>query len=67
MFSNLKNRGALLAAPLVLGAGSTMAAVPEDVSTALAGAKTDAVAVAALVIVIIVAVYAFKAMRKAIG
>jgi hypothetical protein len=43
------------------------AAVPASVTTALGDAETDSTAVAALAIGIIVAIAAFKYMRRAIG
>lgn len=43
------------------------AAVPTEVSTALTDASADAVTVAGLVVAIIVAVAAFKYMRRAIS
>lgn len=49
---------------LVLSAGSAFAAVPADVTTALSDAKTDGIVVATAVLVAIVAIYAFKLMRK---
>lgn len=55
-----------LLAPLGLFASQAMAAVPEDVSTALADAKTDAVAVAGLALVIIIGIAAIKYMRRAV-
>ena len=54
--------GFALLAPLT----GAFAAVPADVTTALTEMKTDALAVAALVLVAIIAVAAFKFMRKAI-
>lgn len=49
---------------LGLMASSAFAAVPTDVTTALDGAKTDGVTVATAVLVAVVAIYAFKLMRK---
>ena len=49
---------------LGLMASSAFAAVPADVTTALEGAKTDGVTVATAVLVAVVAIYAFKLMRK---
>ena len=49
---------------LGLMASSAFAAVPTDVTTALEGAKTDGVTVATAVLVAVVAIYAFKLMRK---
>lgn len=56
----------LLAIPAVAMAvtGSAMAAVPADVTTALGDLKTDALAVATAVLLAIVAVYAFKFIRR---
>lgn len=51
-------------AALTAAAGSAMAAVPEEVTTAVTGLKTDAVAVATLVLLAIVAIYAIKFIRK---
>lgn len=54
--------------PLVaLGASSVHAAVPTTVTDALAAAETDSTTVAALVIGIIVAIAAFRYMRRAIS
>lgn len=53
-------------ASLTLLAGSAMAAVPADVTTALTDAKSDATTVAGVVIGIIVAIAAFLYMRRAI-
>lgn len=58
---------ALVGAGLLTVGTSVFAAVPADVTTALADAKTDAVQVAGLVIAIVVAVAAFKFMKRAIG
>lgn len=44
--------------------GSAMAAVPAAVTTSLTDAQADGVAVATAVLVAIVAIYAFKLMRK---
>lgn len=45
-------------------AGAAHAAVPTEVSTAMADMKADALTVAGLVLVAIIAVAAFKFMRK---
>jgi len=64
MFEKL-NRKIAAGSALVAGSiGSAMAAVPADVTTALEGAKTDGVTVATAVLVAVVAIYAFKLMRK---
>lgn len=55
-----------LVGSLSLAAGSAMAAVPTDVTTALGDAKTDSLTVAGLALVVIIAIAAFKYMRKAV-
>lgn len=55
-----------LVGSLSLAAGSAMAAVPADVTTALGDAKTDSLTVAGLALVVIIAIAAFKYMRKAV-
>ncbi len=47
-----------------LAISNAMAAVPADVTTALGDAKTDGVSVATLVLVAVIAIFAFKFMRK---
>ena len=44
--------------------GSAFAAVPADVTTALTNLQTDALTVAGVILAAIVAVYAFKFIRK---
>ena len=57
-------RNALVSSFLVGGASSVMAAVPATVLTELGTMKTDALVVAAIVLVAIIAVAAFKFIRK---
>lgn len=57
-------RKSFLALPLVASAGSVFAAVPAAVTTSLTDAQADGVTVATAVLVAIVAIYAFKLMRK---
>lgn len=47
-------------------AGSAFAALPEGVETALSAAQTDGVAVAGLVLGVIIAIAAFKYIRRAL-
>lgn len=54
------------AAGLAVAPLSVMAAVPVEVTTALDNAKADGVSIATLVVVAIVAIFAFKLMRKAL-
>lgn len=57
-------RLAAIPAFIAASAGSAIAAVPADVTTALSDIKTDALTVAGVVLVAIVAIYAFKFLRK---
>jgi len=66
MKKQLFARFAVVSAGSVLLVSNAMAALPTEVSTELATAKTDAVAAAGLVIVIVVAVAAFRFIRGAI-
>ncbi len=54
---------AVAAAPLTL-VGTAQAAIPADVSTALGSLSTDALQVAGIVLAAIIAVFAFKFIRK---
>jgi hypothetical protein len=47
-------------------AGSAFAAVPADVTTALESAKTDGVQVAGVVLTVVIAIAAFKYIRRAL-
>jgi len=49
---------------LSLVAGQAFAAVPASVTTALSDAQTDGITIATAVFVAIVAMFAFKLMRK---
>lgn len=53
-------------ASLLLAAGSAMAAVPAEVTTAMTEAKADSLTVAGLALVVIIAIAAFKYMRRAV-
>lgn len=64
MFKNQKNAVRALVASGAVIAGNAMAAVPAAVTTALGDAKDDGIVVATAVLVAIVAIYAFKLMRK---
>jgi len=50
--------------PMTLAAGSAMAAVPTEVSTALGDMKADALTVAGLVLVAIIAIAGVKFIRR---
>jgi hypothetical protein len=60
----LKTRLSAVSAGLALVGGNAMAAVPAAVSTALTDLQADALTVAGIVLAAIVAVYAFKFIRK---
>lgn len=65
MSRTLKNRLALIPAVLAASAGSAMAAVPQEVTSAVDTMKADATTIAGAVLVAIIAVLAFKFLRKA--
>jgi hypothetical protein len=52
--------------PVGFMSASVFAAVPEGVTSAMTDAKADALTIAGLVLVVIIAIAAFKYMRKAI-
>lgn len=60
----LQSKAGYVASALLLAQASAMAAVPADVTTALASIQTDALTVAGVVLVAIIAIYAFKFIRK---
>lgn len=62
--NRISTRLALIPAAALSAAGSAFAAVPTEVTTALDTMKADALVVAGLVLVAIIAVAAFKFMRK---
>jgi len=64
MFQNVKTRIALIPGAALAAAAPAFAAVPTEVTTALGDMKADAMTVAGLVLVAIIAVAAFKFMRK---
>lgn len=66
MNMNLKKRLAAVAAVTLAGATNVMAAVPAEVTTAISDSKSDAITVATAVLVVIVAIFAFKLLRKAL-
>lgn len=51
---------------LAMSAGAAQAALSTDVTTALDGAKADGVALGAAVLVVVIAIAAFKMLRRAI-
>lgn len=63
---NIRTRVASVGVLSVLAAGQAMAEVPAAVTTALNDAKADGVTVAGIVLVVIIAIAAFKFIRKAL-
>ena len=63
-FKSLSARLALVPAATLAAAGAAHAEVPSDVTAALGAMKGDALTVAGLVLVALIAVAAFKFMRK---
>lgn len=61
-----KIRFALVSAGLLAAGGSAFAAVPAEVTTALTDMKADGLVVAGAVLVAVIAVAAFKFIRRAI-
>jgi|GEM_PF-731877 len=51
---------------MLLALGSANAALPKDVTDALSAAKVDGVTVAGIVLTIIIAIAAFKYVRRAL-
>lgn len=64
MSKALKIRLAAVPAFVLASVGTAHAAIPAGVSTALEDLSTDALTVAGIVLAAIVAVYAFKFIRK---
>lgn len=64
MFQKIKGAALAVVPAITLAASNVYADVPTDVTTALADMKADALTVAGLVLVAIIAVAAFKFMRK---
>ncbi|WP_312466922.1 major capsid protein [Stutzerimonas nitrititolerans] len=62
----IKKVGIGAAVAMSVAAGSASAALPEGVESALAAAQTDGVAVAGLVLGVIIAIAAFKYIRRAL-
>lgn len=60
----LRSKLAAIGTAVAVAPLSVYAAVPENVSTALDNLATDALTVAGIVLAAIVAIYAFKFMRK---
>lgn len=66
MSKQTRARLALIPAALMASMGSAFAAVPADVTTELTTAKTDVMAVGALVFAIAIGIILFKWFRRAL-
>ena len=64
--NNLQNKIAAASVTVVAGIGSASAAVDASVTGALTTAGTDAATIGAAVLVVIVAIFGFKMLRKAL-
>lgn len=64
VIDNATGKVAAVGTGLAMTTGQAFAAVPASVTTALSDAQTDGVTIATAVFVAIVAMYAFKLMRK---
>lgn len=64
--NNARNTAAAAGSGALMLAGQAYAAVPAEVTTALDDAKADAMTVGGLVLVVIIAIAAFKFIRRAI-
>lgn len=62
--NNARRLGAAASAGALAVSTTAMAAVPTEVSTELAGMKDDAITIGTVVLLAVVAVFAFKFMRK---
>lgn len=61
-----KNRLGQIVTVSAASVGTAMAAVPASVTTAISDAGIDSTVVGAAVLVVIVGIYAFKLLRKAL-
>lgn len=65
MSKSLKTRLSLIPAAMVAAGGNAIAAVPSEISDAIDTMQADATTIAGAVLVAIIAVLAFKFLRKA--
>ena len=62
--NNARRLGAAASAGALAVAAPAMAAVPTEVTTELGSIKQDAITIGTVIMIAIVAIYAFKFMRK---
>ena len=66
LIQTVKNAAGVFVASSVVAAGSAFAALDAGVTTAITDGKTDALALGALVIAVIIGIAAIKWLRKAL-
>lgn len=66
LIQTAKNAAGVFVVTSVAAAGSAMAALDTEVTTAITAGKTDALALGALVIAVIIGIAALKWLRKAL-
>jgi hypothetical protein len=66
LFQSAKNAVGVFIVTSVTAAGSALAALDTEVTTAITAGKTDALALGALVIAVIIGIAALKWLRKAL-
>lgn len=65
-YKTMKKQTLAVLAGLTAFASNTFAAVPAEVTSALGESKSDAVTIGGLVMVIVIAIFAFKMMKKSL-
>lgn len=65
MFKSARARVAAAGTSILLAAGAASAAVPAEVTTSMADAKTDSFAIATMALVIVIGLAGFRYMRRA--
>lgn len=66
MFKSMKTKLAAVAGSSLALAGSSFAAVPADVTTAISSVGTDGATIGGAVLTVIIGIVAFKYLRKAV-
>lgn len=66
MFQTFKSKAKYAALVPMLAIGNAMAALPAEVNTAMSDAKTDAVSLAMLGLLIVIAIAAVKYIRRGV-
>lgn len=66
LIQTVKNTAGVFVATSVVAAGSAFAALDTEITTAISDGKSDALALGALVVTVIVSIAAIKWLRKAL-